>query len=314
MGFHSLAPTGLTPLPPTHRVPARPPLPPRLRLAPARPRQALSFTSYTGIGAVAFTAFVILKRWLDGTYAAGGAFFAAGLPYAPALAQRSMLRVSAGTFVLFNMLSTAYMAHTNAVRFYTELKGRSPRKFATVCAAGFGSAAVAHALVMVAGYATFGAASQGLILNNFHLSADGLANAARVATGFSILGSHPLLFTSLRDSVLSTLSGTRLGAAVQQSQAAWTALSVAMLAAATLLAIVATDVGFVASVSGASLGAVLIFVAPALMQLATLRKQGGGVAKGGKAALARALVGFGCVMAVLGTTVTCLETFTSVFA
>lgn len=314
MGFHSLAPTALTPLPPTHRVPARPTLPPRLHLAPVRPGQALSFTSYTGIGAVAFTAFVILKRWLDGTYAAGGAFFAAGLPYAPALAQRSMLRVSAGTFVLFNMLSTAYMAHTNAVRFYTELKGRSPRKFATVCAAGFGSAAVAHALVMVAGYATFGAASQGLILNNFHLSADGLANAARVATGFSILGSHPLLFTSLRDSVLSTLSGTRLGAAVQQSQAAWTALTVAMLAAATLLAIVATDVGFVASVSGASLGAVLIFVAPALMQLATLRKQSGGVAKGGKAALARALVGFGCVMAVLGTTVTCLETFTSIFA
>lgn len=275
--------------------------------------QALSFTSYTGIGAVAFTAFVIVKRWLDGSYAAGGALFAAGLPHAPQLAQRSMLRVSAGTFVLFNMLSTAYMAHTNAVRFYAELKGRSPRKFATVCAAGFGSAAVAHALVMVAGYATFGAASQGLILNNFHLSADGLAKAARVATGFSIMGSHPLLFTSLRDSVTSSLAGTRLGDAVQRSQAAWTALSVAMLAAATLLAVVATDVGFVASVSGASLGAVLIFVAPALMQLATLRAQGGGVAKGGKAALARGLVGFGCVMAVLGTVVTCLETFTSVF-
>jgi sodium-coupled neutral amino acid transporter 11 len=276
--------------------------------------QALSFTSYTGIGAVGFTAFVIVKRWLDGSYAAGGKLFAAGLPYAPALGQLSALRVSAGTFVLFNMLSTAYMAHTNAVRFYTELKDRSPRRFATVCGVGFGTAAIAHALVMVAGYATFGSSSQGLILNNFHLTQDGLAKAARVATGFSILGSHPLLFTSLRDSVLSSLSGTALGRKAESSQAVWTALSVAMLAAATLLAIVATDVGFVASVSGASLGAVLIFVVPGLMQLQTMRqKAAGGVAKGAKALAAKGIVGFGCAMAVVGTVVTCLETFTDVF-
>jgi sodium-coupled neutral amino acid transporter 11 len=283
------------------------------RTPAARLGQALSFTSYTGIGAVAFTAFVVLKRWLDGTYAAGGAIFAAGLPYAPALGQLSAWRVSAGTFVLFNMLSTAYMAHTNAVRFYTELKDTSPRRFATVCASGFGAAAVAHALVMVAGYATFGAASQGLILNNFHLTADGLARAARVATGLSILGSHPLLFTSLRDSVLSALAGSKLGKAAESSAAVWTGLSVAMLSAATVLAIVATDVGFVASVSGASLGAVLIFVVPALMQLATMRAANGGKAVGAKAVGAKAIVGFGAVMAVLGTTVTCLETFTTVF-
>lgn len=211
------------------------------------------------------------------------------------------------------MLSTAYMAHTNAVRFYSELQDATPRRFATVCASGFGAAAVAHALVMVAGYATFGAASQGLILNNFHLSADGLARAARFATGLSILGSHPLLFTSLRDSVLSSLAGSPLGKAADASPAVWTALSVALLGAATLLAVVATDVGFVASVSGASLGAVLIFVVPALMQLATMRAAGGGKAAGAKAAGARAIVGFGAVMAVLGTVVTCLETFTTVF-
>mmetsp|Transcript_31379 Transcript_31379/g.77621 ORF Transcript_31379/g.77621 Transcript_31379/m.77621 type:complete len:490 (-) Transcript_31379:480-1949(-) len=284
-----------------------------LPLCLQRDLSALSFTSYTGIGAVAFTAFVIVKRWLDGTYGAAGNFLLAGLPYAPALGQLSAMRLSAGTFVLFNMLSTAYMAHTNAVRFYTELKDRSPRKFATVCAVGFGSAAVAHALVMVAGYATFGGASQGLILNNLHLSADKLASAARVATGISIMGSHPLLFTSLRDSVLSSLSGTKIGDAVNESPAAWTALSVGMLVLATLTAIVATDVGFVASVSGASLGAILIFVVPGLMQLSTIQMAGGGAAKGGKATIAKGLVAFGGVMAVLGTTVTCLETFTDVF-
>ncbi|KAJ1626470.1 hypothetical protein T492DRAFT_596676, partial [Pavlovales sp. CCMP2436] len=156
----------------------------------------------------------------------------------------------------------------------------------------------------VAGYATFGGASQGLILNNLHLSADKLASAARVATGISIMGSHPLLFTSLRDSVLSSLSGTKIGDAVNESPAAWTALSVGMLVLATLTAIVATDVGFVASVSGASLGAILIFVVPGLMQLSTIQMVG---------IFIFGLVAFGGVMAVLGTTVTCLETFTDVF-
>lgn len=316
----------------------------------ARP-QALAFTSYTGIAAVIYTAVVIVRRWLDGSYAAAGRFLADGVgaaavPFAPLLGQRSALGLSAGTFVLFNMLSTAYMAHTNAVRFYGELRRKSVNRFAAVCGIGFGAAALAHALVMVrgararapraqprasaarrrahrrprraarasqvAGYATFGGATQGLILNNYHLSKDALATGARVATGVSILGSHPLLFTSLRDAVLSCVQGTRLGDAVASSTRAWAALTAAMLALVTLVAIVATDVGFVASVSGASLGALLIFVWPALIDLKLAKARNAG--SSGRAMLARGTIGFGVLMCILGTIVTCLETFTNVFA
>lgn len=289
--------------------------PARAPLLPSPRPQALAFTSYTGIAAVVFTACVIVKRWLDGSYAPGGKFLVGptgGVPFAPALGQLSAFRVSAGSFVLFNMLSTAYMAHTNAVRFYRELDQRTPAKFAVVCSAGFITAALAFAMVMAAGYATWGAVSQGLILNNYHVSSDALATAARVATGVSILGSHPLLFTSLRDSVLSALRGSRLGAAVDASATNWNLLTAGLLSILTLLAIVATDVGFVVSVSGASLGAVLIFMVPALMQLQVLRAQGS--TSVAKKWVARGLVAFGGVMAVLGTIVTCLETFTNIFA
>lgn len=80
------------------------------------------------------------------------------------------------------------------MRFYNELENRSPAKFATVVRGGFLAAALVFTAVMVCGYSTFGAASQGLILNNYATS-DGLATLARAATGVSIMASYPLLFT-----------------------------------------------------------------------------------------------------------------------
>ena len=76
---------------------------------------------------VAYSAVFIALRAADGSCAPGGALFEA-LPVAPQLAQASLGRVSVGTAVLFNMLSTAFMAHTNAVgaRTKRELAARTP--------------------------------------------------------------------------------------------------------------------------------------------------------------------------------------------
>ena len=92
---------------------------------------ALSSCSFMGLAAVAVSAYVVCRRAVDGSYGAGGAFArwlgagagGASLNKAAAtpLAQISGGRVCVGTCVLFNMLLTAYMAHTNAVRFYNEL-------------------------------------------------------------------------------------------------------------------------------------------------------------------------------------------------
>jgi len=219
------------------------------------------------------------------------------------------------------MLNTAFMAHTNAVRFYNELDGRSPAKFGSVVAAAFGISALLYCIVMCAGYATFGSAAAGLILNNFATS-DALATLARAATGVSILGSYPLLFTSLRDVLVSTLKASGDGSSglsalgskcAVASSSAWTALSLGVLALFTFLAIVTTDAGFVVSVSGASFGAALIFCVPSVIFLAAKRSDDTNLLPTSKAEVGAVhlLFAFGAAAGLFGTLITCLETFTT---
>ena len=65
----------------------------------------------------------------------------------------------------------------------------------------FGLAALLCGSIMAAGFTTFGAASQGFILNNY-ATADSLALLARIGISASIIFSFPLNFVGLREGVL----------------------------------------------------------------------------------------------------------------
>lgn len=58
------------------------------------------------------------------------------------------------------MFSTSYMAHTNAVKFYNELKDRSVPRFAQVVGVAMGAATFIYLAVMTLGFETFGLNSQ----------------------------------------------------------------------------------------------------------------------------------------------------------
>lgn len=107
-------------------------------------------------------------------------------------------------FVLVSMLSTAYIAHYNAPKFYSELEGKSMAKLNKVTYTSFAFCAALFVFMMGAGFLTFGANSQGLILNNY-AEQDMLAKACRLAIGSSILFGYPLTFVGARDGVLSLL-------------------------------------------------------------------------------------------------------------
>ena len=272
---------------------------------------ALKHSSMVGLAAIAVSALVVVKRALDGTYGAGmpyGAWLQAGAAAGgDPLGQVSAANLQVGTCVLFNMLSTAFMCHTNAVRAYNELE----RKDAHVAVAlkAFGLAALLYGAVMIAGYFTFGGACQGLILSNYD-GADPLALVTRVATLVSLLSSHPLLFTSFRDATFSLFKkSVDPLLAAPNGDANWKLLSLALLAVPTLLAVVLPDVGFVVSLMGASLGAGLILVIPSLFGVSLF---GDADASKFERKAMKAISYFGYFIGLFGTVVTCLETYTDV--
>lgn len=161
------------------------------------------------------------------------------------------------------------------------------------------------------GFLTFGGASSGYILNNYHTT-DRLATVARVAVASSLVFSYPLCFVGLRDGIRE-LRGSKPGETKNRTR--WT---VGLLAGVTAASLKLTDLGFVNSFGGALIGSGIVFVFPALMFLKPLMrrlKDKAASAVGGEKAemsLNVGIVAAGVAMGVLGCAVSVLETFTTV--
>lgn len=164
-------------------------------------------------------------------------------------------------FMLISLLSTAYVAHYNAPKFWTELKDPSLPRYKTVVSAAFGLAIVTYISMMWVGFLTFGGHSSGLILNNYS-SNDQLATFARVAIGLGIICTYPLTFTALRDSLFDFL-----GISEANKERVYYPLTIALLTVITGFALVLRNVGKVVSFSGALIGSMMIYIIPALMNI-----------------------------------------------
>lgn len=261
----------------------------------------LAYTSLVGIAGTLYTAGFMGKRLFDGSYAPGGRFFQAlqetgGGAVLPAFGG---VTSPAGSFVLVSMLATAFIAHYNAPRFYRDLEDATPKRFAKLGAASFGISALIFGSMMSFGFLTFGSATTGYILNNY-ASTDGLATAARVAILLSITLGYPLTFVSLRDGILEM--------AKPGQQVSWRtkdACSLAILALITTAATFVRNLGLVASVGGAVLGSLVIYIFPALSFIAACKKQDGGVSadQQGEVRANYGVAALGMALGVIGTAV-----------
>ncbi|CAM9286633.1 unnamed protein product [Heterosigma akashiwo] len=298
-----------------------------------RDLSALGASSLAGLAAVLYTAAFVGLRLRDGSYAAPAGKFLVGLGDAvkPALANvGGPLSLGLGCAVLVNMLATAYMAHPNGVKFYNELERRSFPRFAAVVGAANALASALYVFVMLAGFRTFGMNCQGLILNNYHGSADKLGTLARAATGVSILTSYPFAFVAFRGSFVSILKSYRapskaqnekgllekLGdaaAGIDTNNKTWTAVTLALMAATTGVSLVTKDVGLVVSLLGSLLGAGIIFSMPTAMYLCVLRQDKSIPRSTNEVAALHLLALLGGLLAAGGTAVTLLDSFTDVF-
>ena len=116
--------------------------------------------SLLGLSGTLYTAIFMGMRYFDGSYAAGGRFFAQ-LATKPVFNTRGPYKLDHLCFVLLSMFSTAYIAHYNAPSFYTELKDNTLPRFNTVVGLSFGVSIAIFCFVMSVGFLTFGGACQG---------------------------------------------------------------------------------------------------------------------------------------------------------
>lgn len=235
-----------------------------------------SLAGLLGFGVAAVT---MVTRCFDGSY-----YYAPGYERGPYLADlpstlqpafgdnASIITPDAQGIVLLCTLATAFVAHYNAPRFHAELHDNTVQRFNTVVGISFGIAAALFAVVAVTGFATFGSHAQPLILNNFS-PYDPLAAASRAAIATSILLTFPLPFVGLRDGVLEALRVDDDDRSDTSAETNITVVTVALLAAVTVAALVIQDLSFVLSVGGGTFSTAVSSIFPTLMFRAAVKNQ-----------------------------------------
>jgi amino acid permease len=225
--------------------------------------------SIVGLLGMTYTGIVIGIRYFGGAYALPAGRFLQDLPLhnRPSFGTvGAMGALSPKVLILVSMLSTAYIAHFNAPKFYRELKNNTLERFNIVTSASFGISIAFYTVISAMAFLTFGSATAGLVLNNYSTN-DLLLSASRFAVALSLVFSYPLLFVGTRDGFLDLL---RLPEQ-KRSKALLNKVTIGMVGLITLVASKVTDLTFVASMSGAVLGTSLIFIYPTLMFRATVK-------------------------------------------
>lgn len=154
----------------------------------------------------------------------------------------------------------AFFCHYNAPRYYIELKQNTIPRFSQVTNTSFAASALIYFLIGALGYYTFGANTDGFILNNYSQT-DDLASACRFAIAIALTFTYPLPFIGTRDGILDLFSVSD----EWQNSTNLNILTVGMLTIFTGLAYKFTDLGLVNAVGGAAFGTAVVFLFPSIM-------------------------------------------------
>lgn len=244
--------------------------------------------SLVGIVGMLYTTLAMGLRYFGKAYAPNGAFYSSQLVEPIFGTAGAAAALSPRSLILMCMLSNAYIAHFNAPKFLTELKNNTMGRFHQVIGWSFGTAVLLYALITAFGFLTFGASSNGLILNNYSVS-DTLMSISRIAVAVSVTCSYPLIFLGARDGLFDLFKmKTRDDKVVNR-------MTVALLGVVTLLASQLTDLGLVASIGGATFGTALVFIYPTIMFLKQQTK------RTKESLVASVIAGLGVIMGAIGT-------------
>lgn len=257
--------------------------------------------SLLGIIGMGYTTISMAIRYFGGAYALPAGRFLADLSenLLPVFGTTGAGGIfSPNSFILICMLSTAYMAHFNAPKFYIELKDNTIPRYNKVVYSSFSAAIAIFASVANLGFLTFGSNANGLILNNYSTK-DALASFTRIAVAISIVFSYPLAFAGLRDGVFDLANI----APQERTNPLVNKVTLGLLSIVTGLALVVKDLAFVLSFGGATLGNALIYIYPFLMfkgAVEKMKEPSDGLKK--EVGFSMAVAAMGTVFGMIGST------------
>ena len=234
-----------------------------LPLCMSRTLSALAGFSALGQLGTVFAVIVMIWRYFDGTYKAPDGLYFRTLPqkYEPKFGDDGALAVfHPQALILVSILSTGYVAHYNAPKFYFELKNHSPERFNVVVGVSFFCSAIIYFAVSSIGFLSFGGNCAGYILDNYSTD-DPLAFVARLGIILSLSFSYPLLFIGGREGLLDLCKVPLEDRSVVLTRT----LSFGLLVVITGLSIIIPELTFVLAFGGATLSTCLIYIFPALM-------------------------------------------------
>jgi len=106
-----------------------------------------------------YTTIAMLVRYLQKAYKLPGAKFMVSPEFRPSFGEIGAKGVlSANSFILISMLSTAFMSHFNAAKFKQELQNSTLKRYNTVVGVSFGVSILIFSLIAALGFLTFGGA------------------------------------------------------------------------------------------------------------------------------------------------------------
>lgn len=228
--------------------------------------------SLLGIIGMLLTVVCMAIRYFDGSYALPSGKFLESVGKLPVFGtDGAAAALSPNSFILICMLSTAFMAHFNAPKFYNELEDNTLARFNTLVATSFGVSIAFFSAACALGFATFGKASVGFILSNYSPN-DSLIGLSRIAVAFALIFTYPLVFVGCRDGFLSLTKVAK----EKQTDSFLNTVTIGLLTCITIAACILKDLSFVMSFGGATLGNSLIYVFPAIMFRKVVKDMGDG--------------------------------------
>jgi amino acid permease len=225
--------------------------------------------SLVGIIGMCYTAIAMLIRYFGKAYAVGGQFLETMPTHLrPSFGNKGAASaLNSNTFLLISMLSTAYMAHYNAPKFYLELRNNTIPRYMIVVGVSYLISILMFLSVASLGFLTFGEASSGLVLNNYSTS-DKLMSVSRVAVALSLIFSYPLAFGGVRDGVLDFAKVP----VAKRTDRFLNMLTLGLLAIISCMAYVVRDLTVVFAFGGATWGNALIYLFPTFMLMQCAKK------------------------------------------